>query len=136
MTGLFVGAMLLIAVGLMGYWATLSPETYRLNFQALGPYLAKTMVPCMFLAILLNGAALAMNRGNRRPWAIAFVAVLLIIPLYATVHAPVNGVLLGDTALSTDAIAAMRDRWFCWHWVRTVAGAVALAAGIYGLRRS
>jgi hypothetical protein len=128
--GIFAGAMLLIATAQVPYWKSLSPEEYRTQFKAIGPFLGKAMVPLMLTAILLAGLNVAVNTGTRLPWAIATGLVLAIVPLYAAVHAPVNAQLLGADSLDAVALTALRAKWVLWHGVRTALGFASLITSL------
>lgn len=134
--GVFAGAMLFIATGLMPYWSSLSPESYRAQFQAVGPSFGAVMVPLLVLSIFLAGCALFLCRGQRLSWTIAFCAVLAIVPLYGAIHAPVNTLILGTTDLANPSVEALRSKWFLWHWVRTILGLIATGAAVYAHGRS
>lgn len=134
--GLFTGAMLLIAVSLVPYWQALSPEAFRLNFQALGPFLGQVMVPLMLLSIGLTVVNLLLTKEGRGRWTPPFLLVVGIVPLYALIHGPVNALLLGESVQSASEIGALRSSWFFWHWVRTVLGSGAFLLSLRNLYRS
>ncbi len=124
--GIFCGAMLLIAAGLMPYWNSLSPEQFRASFQAIGPHLGNVMVPTMifsiFAAIL---SAIVAPPTTRRLWIVAAFLVFAIVPLYALIHGPVNDLLLGDGVLDVATLASLRSKWGLLHGLRLGMGAAS-----------
>jgi magnesium-transporting ATPase (P-type) len=120
--GIFSGAMTLIALALVRYWNTLSPENYRQSFQTVGDFLGAVMIPLMLLSIVCTLICTIIFKENRKRWLFAFILVALIIPLYAFAHGPINDQILGNLPLSTEAISDLRQKWVLYHWVRTLLG--------------
>jgi hypothetical protein len=123
--------MLLIAAALMPYFKSLSAETYRSAFQAIGPFLGNLMIPLLLSSIVLSALAVFVERESRLRHMIAFCLVIAIVPLYVFVHAPVNGELLGVAPLSDFVVIQLRDKWFFLHWTRTILGVSAFGLSIF-----
>lgn len=133
--GLFSGAMFLIALGLGRYWNSLPPLQYRESFQVMGPYLGRMMVPLLTVSVLSAALTTFTNRRSRLHWT-AFVLIMTIVPLYTFIHGPINNQLLDTTVLGGVEISSLRERWYFWHWVRTVLGIGAFLAALRCLIRT
>jgi Domain of unknown function (DUF1772) len=134
-TGMFSGAMALIAIAITPFWASLPILQYRESFKALGPFLGSAMIPLMFLSIGLCGVAALVTKSDRLPWVISFCSVFAIVPLYGIVHAPLNDILLSVSSVSSDVLSSLRHEWSLWHWVRFGLGSAAFLTTLVGLKR-
>ena len=134
--GLLAGAMLLIAVALVPFWADLEPTGFARWFREHSPLLARIMLPlgasATVLAVLAASLARPLSSPHARWLVVAAVlaaAVAAVYPLYFT---SANAALAGG-ALGASEITAELQRWRIWHWVRTAAGVLAFLAALRGL---
>ena len=134
--GLLSGAMLLIAVAIAPYWASLEPAAFANEFRASSVFLGRVMLPLgvgsTTLALLAAVVARPVSSPHFR-WlaaaALLAVGVALVYPLY---FGPANAALASGT-LEPSAIGAELARWRGWHWARTIAGLAAFVAALGGL---
>jgi len=132
-TGLFVGAMLLIAVSLVPYWRSLAPGEFRAWFVAHSGHLGRVMVP---LGMLATGAALAVLvlavvQGRSFGAALVHAAGLVgVLAVYYAGNKPINDRLFVSPPAPDDSLARLRRRWAVWHWIRVGLGLVALGAAV------
>jgi hypothetical protein len=132
--GLFSGAMLFIATCIAPYWAALAPDIFRENFRVLGPFVGDKMVPLMGASILLSALCSIFCKADRSRWIVVFGLVVLIVPTYLVVHAPINELFLGPDLLSPVELLELRRRWITWHWARTFAGLSAFGIAVINFR--
>jgi Domain of unknown function (DUF1772) len=131
LTGLFVGAMLLIAVSLVPYWRGLAPAEFRAWFVAHSGHLGRVMVPLGMAATVgsLLALGLAAIEGTSVTAAAIHAAGLLgVLGVYFACNKPINDLLFAGTGLADGKVADLRRRWAVWHWVRVGLGLVALGA--------
>jgi len=131
--GLLTGAMLLIGVSLVPYWASLEPLEFSRWFAAHSSFIGRLMVPLGSLAtvmtLLAAGVAATRDLPGSRWLALAAVSVLFIAAIYPLYYTDANAAL-GSGALGAAEITAELERWRSWHWARIAAGAVAFLAAI------
>ena len=131
--GLLTGAMLLIGVALVPYWSSLEPLEFSAWFAANVELIRRLMVPLGGLATLSVVLAATLAAVRRLPswsWlAVAALSALFVAASYPLYYANANAALVSGT-LEPSEISALLGRWRFWHWVRTVAGAVAFLATI------
>ena len=132
--GLLGGALLILALGFVPYWKSLSPNEFTTLFQANTPFVAAAMIPIGFSATGLTLLAFALSQWKKRSnrhWlsaAAAFVVCMFVsFPLY---FKETNGVLAAGT-LSSEEVTNTLIQWSYVHWVRTMA---AIAACICAVR--
>lgn len=137
--GLLAGAMLLIAMAIVPFWASLEPTEFARWFREYSPLLGRIMLPLGASATVLAVLAASLVRplsSPRFPWfvlaAALAVAAAAIYPLY---FISANEALAG-ASLTAAEIAAELDRWRTWHWVRTAAGVLGFLATLRGLSLS
>lgn len=125
----------LVAGTLFGIWlgfdpAGLSPGTYvesqQRTIRALG-----TLMPALGGAGILLTIVLAVGERGRRPvfGLLVAVAVLLLVAGLVTVfqNQPINAQVMTWRAQAPPANwSELRDQWWLWHVVRSVAGLGAL----------
>ncbi|GEM_PF-5805485 len=132
--GLFSGAMLFIATCLAPYWAALAPDLFRENFRVLGLFVGDKMVPLMGASIVLSALCSIFCKDDRGRWIVVFGLVILIVPTYLVVHAPINELFFGPDPISAADLLELRRRWITWHWARTFAGLSAFGIAVINFR--
>ena len=133
LTGLFAGAMLLIATSWLPYWRSLPAGDFRPWFTANSHYLGRVMVP---LGISCTAAAAAaLGYAILRDAAVAtaglqVAALLAVLAIYFAGNKPINDRLVSDAELSDTRVKGLLRRWAVFHWVRVGLGLVAFAAAV------
>src|SRR5688572_18620607 len=125
----FTGAMLLIALSIIPYWESLSPQDFKAWFSSNAHFLGNIMIPLSILTVIVCVIALIANwRGpNRKLLALATLSIACTFFLYAIVFSELNNFLLGNSELELSVEIALA-RWKFWHWVRTGLGFIASIA--------
>ena len=126
LAGVFLGS------GLMEQAAkSLDARTWIRYKQAKERVFGRVMPPFLLSAI---GASAAATLLPHRNLAFSVTALLLIVVMVITlvIHLPLNRAV---DATSPDDVETewhrMRDRWRCWHWVRTVAAAAGFITATF-----
>jgi len=133
LTGLLVGAMLLIAVSLVPYWRSLPPLGFRAWFVAHSFHLGRVMVPLGMAASLsaLARQLLPIAHPAGFPAAALQLAALAgVLVVYFAFNKPINDRLFSDEVLSEMGVGSLLGRWALWHWVRVGLGFVAFVAAL------
>ena len=134
----FVLLMLLaLLVGTMfGIWVGFNPSglsaSAYIEQQQNAIRALNTLLPAMgAVCIVLTVALAAISKGDRRSrdLLIAAAALMVVAALVTRFHnQPINAVVMTWHAQSPAANwAALRDQWWHWHIVRSLAGLAALA---------
>ena len=130
LVGLLVGAMFGIWIGFNP--AGLSPATYveqqQHTIRALNTLMPLLGAVCIGLTIVL--AFLTKDSGRTR-YLLAAVVICLLVAGAVTrfENQPINSVVMTWTPQAPPANwMELRDQWWQWHIVRTVAGIAALCA--------
>ena len=137
----FIGLLLMsLLVGTMfGIWlgfnpATLTAATYIEQQQNAIRALNTAMPALGAICILLTAALAAMTKDNPRSryLLIAAVALLVVAGLVTRfANQPINSLVMTWSAQAPPAIwTELRDTWWNWHVLRTVAGICALSLTI------
>lgn len=135
--GIFAGAMLLIGIGLIPYWESLSPDQFRLWFSENGFRIGRLMVPLAATSFAVSWLAVWVARKSAIKWftLISAMALSFIFLEYLFVHKSLNGILLGDQVLSLTQITEYLSQWKTFHWIRIVCGLTGLASTLIGLSK-
>ena len=145
--GLLYGALVVGSMG--GLWLGLNPSglpasVFVAQHQQLvrGLNVALPALPAMgavAIAFTLTAAYVACQQPSRRALLLLAAAGLIVADFVTRVfNQPLNAVVMTWTADSPPGKwEELRDRWWCWHTVRTGAGLVGLCSSIAAtLRRS
>jgi len=131
LVGLLTGAMLVIAVSLAPYWASLEPRAISASFAATAPWIGRLMVPLGAGATLSTlVAASVVVVGQRGEWlwlAAAAVLMVFVAAIYPLYYTAANAALASGAGTPAE-IGAELARWRLWHWVRLAAGLLAFLA--------
>lgn len=137
----FVGLLLIaLLVGTMfGLWigfdpASLSSVAYVELMQGLIRALNVPLPLLGFVCIVLTVLLALLTRSDRRGRNLLIAAVLCLVTAALVTrfgNQPINAVVMTWTPQSPDANwTELRDAWWRWHVVRTLAGVLALALAL------
>jgi len=133
-SGLFAGAMLLIALAIVPYWQSLDPQVFHNWFLLHAHHLGDAMVPLLMASVSLSAVTFALafrlKRKSRLLSAGAFFSLMAILVIYMIANRPVNSVLLNGESLSAITIRNSLAAWRFWHWVRVLFGVVSFGFSI------
>lgn len=137
--GLLAGGMLLIAVAIAPFWASLEPAEFVRGFRESAPLIGQIMFPLGASSTILVVAAAGLARrasSPSLPWfALAAVLAVVVAGTYPLYFASANAAL-AEGSLDASQVAAELSRWRSWHWARTGAGVVGFLAALRGLALS
>jgi len=124
--GLISGQML--AIGIANWAARGLPETsWTLRFQTENNLFTKTMPPSLIVPTIGVVVALFCVKGRAFAFMVAsafFIGAVLVVTIAYNV--PINNQVSAWTAGSAPPTwRAIRDRWWKYHSIRTVAGVIA-----------
>lgn len=131
LSGLFAGAMLLVAVGMVPFWQGLPPAELRHLFASHAFHIRHLMYPLGLGAMLASiAAALGARGGARRSWLVlAAGAVVAVVAITLLVNEPAN-FRLSDGTLTDAETTALLASWQRWHHLRVAGGLVAFGAAL------
>jgi hypothetical protein len=135
--GLFTGAMLLIAISIVGFWKTLTASEFVDWFTLHSSRIGTMMIPLNAVTLLLSLAAAAVSwrsRASQRRFAVAALLCALAVTIsYPLFFAQANASFVAG-GLSDSAVHVLLDQWAAWHWFRTVLGLVGFLAAVLTLQ--
>jgi uncharacterized membrane protein len=133
--GLLAGAMLLIAVVLVPFWAALPPAEFRRWFAANAPRIGSLMLPLGAVAAVAAVAAVFLEwQAPGRGWlVVAAAGAVGVAAVTLAVNEPANQRFVAPDGLSDRDTAALLERWIRWHRVRVALGVAAFYASILAL---
>ena len=131
--------MLLIAVAIVPFWASLEPTEFARWFREYSPLLGRIMLPLGGSATAFAVVAVLLVRPMSSPrflwFALAAALAVAVAATYPLYFSSANAALAGASLLAGE-IAAELDQWRTWHWVRTGAGVLGFLAALRGLSLS
>jgi hypothetical protein len=135
--GILAGAMLVIGVSIVGYWAALDPRVFVETFGEHAARLNSLLLPLTIVAIVTTAIAAVgtwVSRAPHRGWfaaaALLALAAGLLHPLY---FMKANETLTAAT-LEPARLAEYLSSWRNWQWLRVGLCFAALISAIRGLR--
>jgi hypothetical protein len=135
--GIFSGAMLTEGGVLVPYWRALPPAEflrwYAANAERLLAFFSPVTTAAGVLALL--AAAGSLWEGHPGRWWTVAAAVLMVavVATFFVYFEAVNASFAAAT-IAGDAVPAELARWAAWHYARTAASVLALAAALVAAR--
>jgi len=130
--GLLTGAMLVIAVVLVPYWAALPADQFRGWFVANAHRVRALTYPLAAAAVVLSVAASALeepgSRARSRLW-VAAGAVAAVLAITIFVNEGLSARFAAGALPDADR-ARLLTTWVAWHWARVGLGVIAFVASI------
>lgn len=132
-SGVFLGAMVLIALAVVSFWKSLEPTVFQAWFGSHSFRLGRVMIPLgatafvtIVVSLVLCSGGGAAREVKRDLWIATASLVGVVVTYLGFVH-PINLQFASETTVAGD-IPALLSRWEFWHWVRVVLGTLAFAA--------
>lgn len=131
--GVLGGGLLLLALGFLPYWQSLTPAEFTHLFSANVPFIAAAMKPIGFSAAGITWLATGLAMWKKLPsrwWLLAAaVFALCMLATFPTYFVGANAALAAGE-MSAANITAELSRWQQVHWVRTVAAIAACVCAV------
>jgi hypothetical protein len=134
--GLLAGAMLLVGVAFVPFWASLPPAEFSAWFRDNADLIGRLMIPLGASAMVLTAAAaFAAHRAARAGafwFTVAAALALAVAVSYPVFFTAMNAAFASGT-LPPDQLTAELASWRWRHAARTAAGILGFMAALRGL---
>ena len=129
--GVFIGAMLLIAVVFVPFWRALEPQAFLDWFSVYGSRIGALMIPLGPGVLILTVIALLLNKKKKERlfWMLAIVFTLVNILYFPVYFLPTN-TSFAEQTISIGTVSSELNHWLTYHVQRIIFAFGALVASV------